>query len=99
MVKSINWWGLSDRYIWQERPQAGLIDEKYNPKPVYTRLKNLIKNEWMTTTSGYTDKDGIIGFRGFYGNYKITLNTKDGQVHTFQIHLSEKEENEWDFKL
>jgi GH35 family endo-1,4-beta-xylanase len=34
MVKSINWWGLSDRYIWNERPQAGLIDKNYNPKPV-----------------------------------------------------------------
>ena len=99
MVKSINWWGLSDRYIWEERPSAGLIDEKYNPKPVYTKLQQLIKNEWMTKTSGKTNKTGAFNFRGFYGDYKITLKTKDNLVHTFNIHLGEIEENKWNFKL
>jgi endo-1,4-beta-xylanase len=45
-VVSINWWGLSDRDIWL--PGGGLIDEEYNPKPVYNRLMKLIKEDWMT---------------------------------------------------
>ena len=94
-----NWWGLSDRYIWQERPQAGLIDENYNPKPVYDRLRQLIKSEWMTNTSGNLNEDGSFSFRGFHGRYKIILKTSDNQVHTFSIHLSKKEKNEWRFIL
>ena len=99
MVKSINWWGLSDRYIWNERPQAGLIDKNYNPKPVYKRLRKLIKTEWMTHTSGKTDGEGSFQFRGFFGNYKISLKTKDDRVYTFDIHLSKTEKNKWTFNL
>jgi GH35 family endo-1,4-beta-xylanase len=99
MVQSINWWGLSDRYIWNERPQAGLIDENYNPKPVYKRLRKLIKSEWMTNNSGKTNRDGSFKFRGFFGNYKIFLRTKDSLVQTFHIHLSKSEKNEWKFNL
>ncbi|MHC5076091.1 MAG: endo-1,4-beta-xylanase [Planctomycetota bacterium] len=98
-VKSINWWGLSDRYIWMERPKGGLIDENYRPKPVYTKLQQLIKKEWMTSTSGRTSADGSIDFRGFYGEYKIILNTNQGTVHTFNIHLDKTEENKWEFEL
>lgn len=98
-VNSINWWGLSDRYIWMERPKGGLIDEDYRPKPVYTKLRQLIKEEWMTKISGRTGEDGSMKFRGFHGNYKITLKIKEGTIHTFNIHLKEKESNRWEFQL
>ena len=96
-VKSINWWGLSDRYIWQERPQAGLIDEKYDPKPVYDSLQKLIKQEWMTNLTGNIKSDGSFSFRGFYGKYKITLKLKDERIQTFFIHLYQNEKNQWNF--
>ncbi len=98
-VVSINWWGLSDRYIWSERPGGGLIDENYQPKPAYNKIENLIKKEWMTKLSMKTNDDGLINFRGFYGNYKITLKTKNGAVYTFNIHLDKNEANKWNFKL
>jgi GH35 family endo-1,4-beta-xylanase len=98
-VKSINWWGLSDRYIWQERLNGGLIDENYNPKLVYNTLKKLIKEEWMTPKLSHTLKDGNIDFRGFYGKYKITLTTKEGRVHIFTIHLSKNANNQYQFKI
>ena len=44
--RSINWWGFTDRNIWQ--PGGGLLDENYRPKPVYERLKKLIHEEWHT---------------------------------------------------
>ena len=98
-VESINWWGLSDRYIWQERQQGGLIDENYKPKPVYNTLKKLIKEEWMTPKSSQSLNDGSVKFRGFYGNYKISITTDQGDVHVFNVHLSKKEANRYDFKL
>jgi GH35 family endo-1,4-beta-xylanase len=98
-VKSVNWWGLSDRYIWQERPQAGLIDEKYDPKPVYDRLQKLIKQEWMTNLRGNIKSDGSFSFRGFYGRYKISLKLNNERIQTFFIHLSENEKNNWNFNL
>jgi len=98
-VKSINWWGLSDRYIWNERPQAGLIDENYRPKPVYTRLRKLIKGEWMTNVSGKTDDGGAYNFRGFFGMYKVVLKTEDGRHQTFEIHVGADEDNQWNFSL
>jgi len=98
-VKSINWWGLSDRYIWQERLNGGLIDENYNPKLVYNTIKKLIKEEWMTPKLNQIPKDGKIDFRGFYGKYKITFTTKEGRVHIFTIHLSKNANNQYQFKI
>jgi endo-1,4-beta-xylanase len=98
-VASLNWWGLSDRYIWMERPGGGLIDEEYRPKPAYEKIRSLIKEEWMTKTTGQTDEDGSLDFRGFYGAYKITLKTEEGGVYTFNIHLKRREANRWEFQL
>ncbi|HIJ72327.1 MAG TPA: glycoside hydrolase family 10 [Planctomycetes bacterium] len=98
-VASINWWGLSDRYIWMERPGGGLIDENYRPKPAYTTVRNLIKKEWMTKTTRQTAEDGSVDFRGFYGDYNITLKPKEGAVQTFNIHLKKGEANKWQFQI
>jgi outer membrane receptor for ferrienterochelin and colicin len=96
-VVSINWWGFSDRNIWQKG--GGLITEEYEPKPVYNRLKKLIHEEWNTNLSINTDKNGEIKFRGFYGKYDIILITDDGKIHSFNIHLNKDEENKWIFTI
>jgi GH35 family endo-1,4-beta-xylanase len=98
-VKSINWWGLSDRYIWQERLQGGLIDEEYKPKAVYNVIKNLIKEEWTTPKISQKIDNGSVKFRGFYGTYKISLTTETGNVHVFNIHLNIQEDNQFEFKI
>jgi len=98
-VASINWWGLSDRYIWSERLNGGLIDEQYDPKLVYKTIRRLIKEEWMTKTSAKTARNGSVNYRGFYGEYKITLTTEEGDIHTFNIHLRKHETNRWEFKI
>ncbi len=92
-VASVNWWGLSDRNIWL--PGGGLIDKEYNPKPVYNMLDSLVNITWCTQESAKTDDHGSVAFRGFFGNYKITLKTKDGQEHNYDIHVSKDEENKW----
>ena len=93
---SIHWWGLSDRMIWLKG--GGLLDKDFNPKPVYTRLLQLIKEDWMTKNlSLTTDKTGEVNFRGFYGNYQVTITKPDGNKQTTSMHLREKAVNSQTF--
>jgi GH35 family endo-1,4-beta-xylanase len=97
-VVSINWWGLSDRNIWL--PGGGLIDEEYNPKPVYNRLMKLIKEDWMTKNLILaSDKKGLVNFRGFYGKYQVKITKPDGSIQVMDVHLKEKGENKWEVRL
>jgi endo-1,4-beta-xylanase len=96
-VVSINWWGLSDRNIWL--PGGGLIDEEYNPKPVYKVLDNLINHVWRTNITLKTDSQGNASFRGFYGNYEIVVETPDTKIHYYRIHASKNEQNSWQFTV
>jgi len=97
-MASIHWWGLSDRMIWLKG--GGLLDKDFNPKPVYLRLHNLIKEEWMTKNlSLKTDNNGRINFRGFYGFYKFSITKPDGNLINVEKHLSEKTDNHWVINL
>jgi GH35 family endo-1,4-beta-xylanase len=96
-VASVNWWGLSDRDIWL--PGGGLLDENYNPKPVYNRMYKLIHDEWKTNQILKTDNQGNLIFKGFFGTYDIQIITKDGKKHTFPIHVRKDEANAWLFKI
>ena len=94
---SFNWWGLSDRQIWL--PGGGLIDRQYQPKPVYTRLKKLIHEEWTTHVDATTDEQGTAAFRGFRGRYTIRVKPADGEARSFEAILSKDLKNHWEFTL
>jgi GH35 family endo-1,4-beta-xylanase len=96
-VTSINWWGVSDRNIWQAG--GGLLTEEYQPKPVYNRLLKLIHDEWKTKIETMTDVNGGIKFKGFYGKYDIVLETESGRSYLFDIHIRKDEENKWVFTV
>lgn len=97
-VASINWWGLSDKSIWLKG--GGLLDEDYNPKPVYNTLLKLIKTDWMTrNVTVSTSKQGKAAFRGFYGKYQVVVTKPDGSQQTLDVHLREKAANQWTFTL
>jgi endo-1,4-beta-xylanase len=97
-MKSIHWWGLSDRMIWLKG--GGLVDKDFNPKPVYTRLHKLIKDDWMTKNLKMkTNTQGKTSFRGFFGKYQLKITSADGSTQIFEKHLSEYEENYWELKL
>jgi len=64
-------------HAWMQAP-AGLLRKDMSPKPAYNVLKTLIKEQWWTETSLTTDASGTATFRGFYGEYELTVTTPDG---------------------
>ena len=95
-VASITWWGLSDRRIWL--PGGGLVDAEYRPKPVFERLRRL-REEWTTRLEARTDAEGGVSFRGFFGDYELTVTPPDGRTRTFAVRVRSDEENRWAFTL
>lgn len=71
-VEAIVWWDFSDQGAWQGAP-AGLLRSDMTPKPAYERLKRLIKGEWWTRLDAKVEQDGRVRFRGFYGDYRVTV--------------------------
>jgi GH35 family endo-1,4-beta-xylanase len=71
-VQAITWWDFSDYHAWQHAA-AGWLRDDMSPKPVYERMLGLIKGEWWTKTEGRTDRDGVFNTRGFYGRYRVTV--------------------------
>ena len=92
-VVSFTFWGLSDRGAWQ--PGGGLVDENFRPKLIYQRLNKLLQETWRTNLSTYTDSQGRLGFRGFYGKYRVELKTGEGELVRYEFHLRRDEENQW----
>ncbi|WP_373517028.1 endo-1,4-beta-xylanase [Pricia sp.] len=97
-MASIHWWGLSDKNIWLKG--GGLVDEAYNPKPVYDRLIKLIKQDWMTKDLKLsTNRKGEASFRGFYGNYQLTVTQSNGNEKSFRVHLGKGTDTNFEFQL
>jgi endo-1,4-beta-xylanase len=97
-IASITWWAFTDRNVWLEG--GGLLDNEYNPKPVYNRLRHLIREEWMTkNVSLMTNDRGEVFFRGFFGRYDVIVTLPEGSRKVLNIHLKEKETNHWQFTL
>lgn len=71
-VEAITWWDFSDNQAWQGAP-AGFLRKDMSPKPAYDALKGLIKGKWWTTTEVAAEADGEAEFRGFLGDYRITV--------------------------
>ena len=91
-VRAITWWDLCDQGSWL--PGGGMLRKDMSPKSVYDRLKQLIHDEWKTEVSGATDDSGQFAFRGFFGNYRIVIESPDGRVET-PFHLTRGEPREF----
>ena len=84
-VEAITWWDFTDQGAWQGAP-AGLLREDMSPKPAYTELNRLIKEVWWTRTTTQAADNGQVKFRGFYGQYRLTVTTAQGPLTgTFQF--------------
>ena len=73
-------------------PGGGLLRADLTPKPAYQALVG-----WMArhTTKGqtYTDAEGSAHFRGYAGDYQITVGTLErgrSLVHAIEPHLADR---------
>jgi hypothetical protein len=62
-------------------------------------LDRLINQTWKTNTTIRTDNQGSAAFRGFFGEYEISLSTPDGKTHFLKVHVTKNEENRWVFTI
>ncbi len=84
-MRGITWWDLSDQGSWLTG--GGMLRADMSPKPVYEQLKQLIHKEWKTQVSATTDANGQLSFRGFFGDYRVTIETPGGKAERqFQFH-------------
>jgi len=74
----------SDHNSWMNAP-AGFLRDDMTPKPVYTRLLNLIHKTWWTNDTIRTNPQGRVKDRVFYGAYTITVTDAHGRTTRRQI--------------
>ncbi|MFZ5829775.1 MAG: endo-1,4-beta-xylanase [Planctomycetota bacterium] len=98
-VEAITWWDFSDLKAWKGAP-AGFVREDMSPKPVYDELMKRIKGEWWTSTEAKTGADGAVRFRGFLGDYRVTVTLPGGEKpQPQQFRLEKGEVNRWTLTL
>ena len=95
-MKSIVWWNLVDGYAayaplgsneGENRCGGGLLRFDMSEKPAYKVLDRLINQEWNTSFEKSIEEQEL-SFRGFYGEYEITV---DGKTYTVNLDEDGKE--------
>ena len=78
-LEAIIWWNLLDGTAFADEDiyKGALLRDDMSEKPVYTMLDNLINKEWKTTEVVKPDENGEFNFRGFYGEYEVTVHNRN----------------------
>ena len=76
----------------------GLLTSSYTPRESYYALERLITEDWTTKLDMDTDANGQVQFRGFAGNYLITVDT-DSHSENYTIHVGEQTDQSYVFNL
>ncbi|MBQ9801738.1 MAG: endo-1,4-beta-xylanase [Clostridia bacterium] len=86
-MKGIVWWNLPDGYAayapqgtfeGENQYAAGLLRYDLSEKPAYRVLDKLINEEWKTSFETKITQN-VLDFRGFYGEYEITVEDAAGK--------------------
>ena len=96
-MSGIIYWNLVDGYA-AFAPQGdmtsgenyyhgGLVRFDFTPKKSYYTLRDLFKKTWHTETTVTGSEDGRAHFKGFYGEYDLTIHAGEKTV-TKRIHLT-----------
>ena len=95
-MEAIIYWNLVDGYaafapqgdmtVGENYYYGGLIRFDFTPKPAYHMLQELFQHRWTTEGASATNGRGQAAFRGFKGDYEVTLE-KNGQTvkHTCTV--------------
>ena len=76
----------------ENRYHGGLLRFDMSPKPAFYKLRELLQERWHTEAEVISDAGGCAGFRGFYGDYEVAIETNQG-VTTKTVTLSKNGEN------
>ena len=88
-VEALTTWNFQDRGAWLHAP-AGWLRADGSEKPVYTRMKEIITQEWMTKNETIvTDANGEAELSGFRGDYHLEIEGKPYEVALRKGKLSE----------
>ena len=94
-VQAITWWDFSDLGAWQGAA-AGWLRRDMSPKPVYDRLRSLIKGDWWTKAESTTDARGKVKVRAFYGTHRITAQLPGGRSVSKEVHWERGTKNQFE---
>jgi len=95
-IKEMLYWCAIDADY--QKANRGLLDVTCSPREAYYMLKRLITENWTTHLHMKTDVNGQIEFRGFAGDYNITVSAKDFTAN-FAIHVYEGASNAYTINL
>lgn len=100
-MEAIIYWNLVDGYAASAKPgdmtrgenrfYGGFLRHDLSEKPVYKMLKKLVNEQWHTETA-VKAVDGTAKFRGFYGDYDLTVFAGGKQIPA-KITLSKEKKN------
>ena len=74
LVEAITTWDFTDG-AWLGAP-SGVLRKDNSVKPVYNKLKEMIKEEWWTNTQVHTDEYGYAFIEGMKGEYSLLWKDK-----------------------
>lgn len=87
-MNGIIYWNLVDGYCYTGKPtkdtigmmndgenfwRGGLIRHDMTPKPAFNVICDLFNKEWHTEGEYTSDDDGMISFKGFFGDYDMEI--------------------------
>lgn len=80
-MEAIVYWNLAEGYLGpifdmtagENAYYGGFLRQDLSRKPAYDVLYDLIHNQWSTNIEANISDNGLLEFRGFYGDYELTL--------------------------
>jgi len=84
-VEGILMWGFWAGSHWRGE-DAAIVDLDWTVNAAGERYGALI-SEWTTHAAGASDPDGVFGFRGFHGSYRVTVQPPVGDPVLAEIEL------------
>lgn len=93
-LRAISWWDFTDLGAWQNAP-AGWLRSDMSPKPVYEKMKSLIKGQWWTNLEGTTNAHGEFKTRAFYGEHRIAAELPNGERRSKDVSWQSQGHNQF----
>ncbi len=90
-VEAIYWWNMADGAAYGKEGElyGGLLNADLSEKPAYCALRQLVREEWVSSFEGHSDE--VFDFRGYYGTYELTVEHAGFKKHC-EIQLSKQHE-------